>query len=93
MDNKNLTSKTKVKEEVIYTQIEGTPFTMVEMADKGYTLLIGNTQVVEWNQDKKEIEKMTEIKNLNWASLTSMIAVLVEKWQDIKKEKEAIENK
>ena len=92
MDKQKLNSKTEVKEEVIYTQINGTPFTLVEMNEKGYTLLIGNTQVMEWVKTREEAEGMTEINNLNWQTLTSMIAVLVEKWQEIKNIKENLES-
>ena len=89
MDKLHSTSKEE-KTQINYEQIDGTPFTLVEVEEKGYTLLIGNSQVMEWTETKEEALKMTEIENLNWQTLTSMIAVLVEKWQEIKHIKEKL---
>lgn len=87
MDNKQ--SSFEEKEMVEYTNIENSPFTMVRTEDK-YALLIGNVQVSEWDNEKNTKAK-TDIKNMDWAMLTTIILTMVDKKKELDEIKNLIE--
>lgn len=84
-------SNSKIKEEISYNQIENTPFTMCRKEEE-FCLLIGNTQVTSWDTKENTIKK-SDIKNINWNTLTTIVVTMVEKIEEIKEIKKLIKEK
>ena len=74
MDKQASTSNEEITQ-INYTQIDETPFTMVEKDGK-YALLVGNVLVTEWDTERKTRNKAL-IKNMNWAQITGVIMAMI----------------
>lgn len=74
MDKQPSTSNEEITQ-INYTQINETPFTMVERDGK-YALLVGNVLVTDWDTERKTRNKAL-IKNMNWAQITGVIMAMI----------------
>lgn len=78
MDNTNYSN------ELEFTQIENTPFTIVKQK-KEYFGLIGEHRITDSYEDFNEIEKA--IKEITWDRIVQVIWAITEKYNKIKLEK------
>lgn len=75
MDKQHSNSNNEEVTQINYTQIEDTPFTMVER-DGLHALLVGNVLVTEWDTERKTRNKAL-IKNMTWAQVTGVVMAIV----------------
>lgn len=75
MDKQILTSNNEEVTQINYTQIDETPFTMVEKDGK-HALLVGNVIVTDWDTERKTRNKAL-IKNMTWAQVTGIVMAIV----------------
>ena len=61
--------------QINYTNIDETPFTMVERDGK-YALLVGNVLVTDWDTERKTRNKAL-IKNMTWAQITGVVMAII----------------
>lgn len=57
-------------------QVEGTPFQMRWVKEKGWAFGIGTKRVSNWFKTEKEATR--EINKINWRMLTAVVEIIVE---------------
>lgn len=63
---------------VYFKEVKDTPFTIIHDTSKGYTIVVGNQQILR-DFKKTEEECLTLIENKSWDMLTTVMIVTAQK--------------